>query len=184
MLLLPDRTQHLIQTRSAYFLDFEASSLSPNSWPIEIGVARVVDGAVVTGSRLIKPYSDWEDAGWSESSAAIHGLSRTYLEANGDDARDVAKWFKAENNGIAVTDNPEFEQRWLIRLLETDLPFPKVQLLDFESYVRMSLNDDAAIAQVFHSLETQGPPPHRAGQDAERLAKAWLSGWELKKWSA
>ncbi|WP_170330064.1 exonuclease domain-containing protein [Ruegeria arenilitoris] len=175
---MTERTKHLVQSQPAFFLDFEASSLSAISWPIEIGIARVVGGEVVTGSRLIKPHPDWDDAGWSEISAQVHGLSRAYLEAEGDDPQRVAQWFKTENNGIAITDNPEFERRWLIRLLETDLPFPKVQLLDFDSYVRMSLIEEAAIARVYQSLETPGSPPHRAGQDAARLAKAWLSGYE------
>lgn len=178
---MPAKTEYLVQTQPAYFLDFEASSLAADSWPIEIGISRVVEGSVVTGSRLIKPHRDWDDAAWSEVSAEIHGLNRALIEAEGADAQMVAKWFKEENNGIAVSDSPEFEQKWLIRLLETDLPFPKVQLLDFDSYVRMTLKEDAAIARVYEALEEQGPPPHRAGPDAERLAKAWLSGLEYEK---
>ncbi|WP_170398792.1 hypothetical protein [Ruegeria arenilitoris] len=175
---MTERTQNLVQTQPAYFLDFEASSLSAISWPIEIEIARVAQGKVVTGSRLIKPHPDWDAAGWSDVSAEIHGLSRTYLEAEGDEPRAVAQWFKAENTGIAVTDNPEFERRWLIRLLETDMPFPKVQLLDFDSYVCMTLAKDAAISRIYQTLENAGPTPHRAGQDAARLAEAWLSGFE------
>ncbi len=181
---MTERTQNLVRTQPAYFLDFEASSLSAISWPIEIGISRVVQSKVITASRLIKPHPDWDAAGWSDVSAGIHGLSRAYLEAEGDDPKAVAQWFKAENTGIAVTDNPEFERRWLIRLLETDMPFPKVQLLDFDSYIRMSLTDHAAIECVYHTLESAGPPPHRAGPDAARLAKAWLRGFECLQNSA
>ena len=169
-------TRYQVRTRSAYFLDFEASSLDAESWPVEIGIARVVEGAVITESRLIRPHPGWNDEAWSESSAAIHGLSRARLDAEGDSAPDVAAWFKERNIGIAVTDAPEFEKRWLVRLLATDPPFPAVQLLDFDSYVRMTLPDAASVSRVYHALEAQGPPPHRAGSDAERLAKAWLNG--------
>jgi DNA polymerase-3 subunit epsilon len=173
---LNDNTSHLVKTRPAYFLDFEASSLASNSWPVEIGISRVVDGAVVTESHLIKPHPDWEDEGWSVASAEIHGLSRAHLEAEGLEASEVATWFQERNIGLAITDNPEFEQRWLIRLLATNPPFPPVHLLDFDSYVRMSLPDAAAVSRVYRAMDAQGPPPHRAGPDAERLATAWLNG--------
>lgn len=173
---MADSTRHLVETRPAYFLDFEASSLATNSWPVEIGIARVIDGVVETESRIIKPHPDWEDDGWSSASAEIHGLSRAHLDAKGQEPFEVAKWFKERNIGLAITDAPVFEQRWLIKLLATDPPFPVVQLLDFDSYVAMSLPEAAAVSRVYRALETQGPPPHRAGPDAERLAKAWLEG--------
>lgn len=46
------------------FLDFEASSLDPNSWPIELGVSWITtDFQVETYANLIKPSPDWfEDA--------------------------------------------------------------------------------------------------------------------------
>lgn len=169
-------TQTPIRNSPVYFLDFEASSLDADSWPIEIGIARVVDDAVVTKARLIRPHPYWSEGAWSEASAEIHGLSRARLDAEGYDAWEVAAWFKDLNTGIAVTDNPEFERRWLIRLLATDPPFPGVRLLDFDSYLRISLPDAAAVTRAYRSLENQGPPPHRAGPDAERLARAWASG--------
>jgi hypothetical protein len=165
-----------VEERPAYFLDFEASSLAANSWPIEIGIARIVNRVVVSDSQLIRPHPSWEEEGWSPASAEIHGLSRARLEAEGTHASEVATWFKQRNIGLAITDNPEFEQRWLIRLLATNPPFPVVQLLDFDSYVRMSLPDKAAVSRVYRALEQHGPAPHRAGPDAERLARAWLNG--------
>ncbi|MES0827096.1 hypothetical protein [Ruegeria sp. SCP11] len=126
-----------------------------------------------------KPHPSWNKAAWSEESAEIHGLSHDYFQAEGENDRKVAKWFKAENNGIAVADCPEFEQKWFIRLLETDLPFPKVQLLDFDSFVRMSLNDEAAVERVYHSLHIQEPASRRTGRGA--LGEGMVERFQIGK---
>lgn len=171
-------TGTLVRNSSAYFLDFEASSLDPEGWPVEIGIARVAEGAVSSESCLIRPHAGWPAEAWSETSARLHGLSLAQLERDGIAAPEAAAWFRDRNDGIAVTDNPEFERRWLVRLLATDPPFPQVRLLDFESYLRLSLPNDAAVARAHAALAAQGPPPHRAGPDAERLARAWAAGWK------
>jgi DNA polymerase III epsilon subunit-like protein len=172
---MSNNTELLVQTESAYFLDFEASSLDEDSWPVEIGIAWIEDGSVLCESKLIRPEPDWNKGAWSEASADIHGLRLDVLASDGSKAQDVATWFKARNRGIAITDNPEFERRWLIRLLATDLPFPAVQILDFDSYVRMTLPNAAAVARAYEILKKE-PTPHRAGPDAARLARAWLIG--------
>jgi hypothetical protein len=125
--------------------------------------------------KLIRPDPDWNDGAWSEASADIHGLGLDVLAADGTNAQDVATWFKAHNRGIAITDNPEFERRLLIRLLATDPPIPAVQILDFDSYVRMTLPNAAAVARVYDTLKEE-PTPHRAGPDAARLARTWSIG--------
>lgn len=169
-------TQSLVDKLPAYFLDFEASSLDEDSWPIEIGIARVRNRKVATDSRLIRPEPDWNPDAWSSASEKIHGISRETLRTAGIEATKVAMWFKEQNTGIAITDNPEFERRWLIKLLGAHPPFPLVRLLDFDSYVKMSLPDAAAVSRCFRALEASRPQPHRAGPDAARLASAWLAG--------
>ena len=172
---MSNNTKSLVQTEPAYFLDFEASSLDDDSWPIEIGIAWIESGLVLCESKLIRPDPDWNKDAWSEASADIHGLSLDVLAVDGAKAQDVATWFKARNRGIAISDNPEFERRWLIRLLATAPPFPAVQILDFDSYVRMTLPNAGAVARVYDTLK-QEPTPHRAGPDAARLARAWSVG--------
>ena len=72
MTLKPD---HLI------FLDIEASGLGPDSWPIEVGLAWIVDQAVQTWSSLIRPEPDWDPDAWSDQSAIIHNIPREDLDA-------------------------------------------------------------------------------------------------------
>ena len=46
------------------FLDFEASGLGPQSWPIELDVSWITpDLKVETYANLIKPSDDWAEDG-------------------------------------------------------------------------------------------------------------------------
>lgn len=56
------------------FLDFEASSLGDESWPIELGVCWLDNQEKLrTVSKLIKPHSDWKLSAWSEASQRVQG---------------------------------------------------------------------------------------------------------------
>ncbi len=57
------------------FLDFEASSLSKQSYPVEVAWV-FEDGR--SRAFLIRPAPDWTD--WSSEAEAIHGISRELLE--------------------------------------------------------------------------------------------------------
>jgi hypothetical protein len=56
------------------FLDFEASSLSNRSHPIEIGCAWIEDGRVVQYASLLRPHPTWAPD-WSAESAAVHRVT-------------------------------------------------------------------------------------------------------------
>ena len=55
-------------------LDFEASSLTPQSWPIEIGLSWLKNGDVQTWTSLIRPAARWSFSDWSTQSGAVHGI--------------------------------------------------------------------------------------------------------------
>ena len=67
------------------FLDFEASSLGKDSYPIEVAWV-FEDGRSET--HLIRPAPAWTD--WDERAAAIHGILRADLEIHGTAAEVVA----------------------------------------------------------------------------------------------
>lgn len=167
-------TSNLLRTSPIFFLDFEASSLHPRSWPVEIGIARIDGRAIVSESCLIQPHDSWNRALWAADSEAIHGLPLDRLETEGVPANEAAGWFAKRNVGIGITDAPEFDRRWLARLLSVAPPVPTVQLLDFDSYVAMTV-PDARVDRVYSYLDAF-PAPHRAGADAARLAAAVLDG--------
>ena len=159
------------------FLDFEASSLDPEGWPIEIGLSWIEGEEVETEARLIAPHEDWPMSAWSEKSAAVHHISLDLLRAEGAPAAEVAGWYLQMTEGASVvSDAPEFEQRWLRRLLETlpgvDIQGQLARIEDMHEVVGRML-DDAELDRFYERLE-RSKAPHRAGPDSARLARALL----------
>ena len=70
------------------FLDFEASSLSDKSYPVEVGWVWE-DGT--EEAHLIRPAPHWTD--WDMKAQEIHGIPRAELEQTGEDHREVARPF-------------------------------------------------------------------------------------------
>jgi hypothetical protein len=60
------------------FIDFEASSLNKDSYPVEVAWV-FEDGR--SRSFLIRPAPGWTD--WSAEAEAIHGISRDQLDRDG-----------------------------------------------------------------------------------------------------
>lgn len=152
-------------------LDFEASSLSEDSWPIEVGLSWLEAGEVRTWSTLIRPASHWNLADWAPQSAAVHGIAL-------EDIRDAPTVYKVVEDLLwhlgdkrLVSDAPQFETRWLTRLMKaaTQTLIPAV-----EEYHRLSCSRFSGLAldRLYEALERRSAP-HRAGPDSARLAHAW-----------
>ena len=97
----------------AIFLDFEASSLSKASYPIEVGWVRP-DGS--GEALLIRPAPDWTD--WDWEAERLHRLSRTRLFNEGLPVRQVADRLIAlfaEDRVFASA--PSWDGHWLSMLL-------------------------------------------------------------------
>jgi DNA polymerase III epsilon subunit-like protein len=151
------------------FLDFEASGLSPDSWPVEIGVAWISDNEIRVPSSLIRPRPEWPMSAWSAESAAIHGIPLDAL-ASAPSAEAVAQDFGRLLSGARVlSDAPAFEQLWLDRLLAK--PGPRVE--DFHRVTHERFAGNANALDWLSETLTRTQAPHRAGPDARRLAKAW-----------
>jgi hypothetical protein len=97
------------------FLDFEASSLSDASYPIEVGWC---DESGLGEAHLIQPADEWTD--WSVSAQSIHGISREHLREHGhphdEVARRVLQVLGAPGVRVA-SDAPGSDGRWLGELL-------------------------------------------------------------------
>lgn len=162
------------------FMDFEASSLSANSWPIEVGLAALTPNGVVAQSRLIRPAPDWDRADWNPQSEAIHHIPLELLERDGLVAWDVAGWVLEQLPGTTlVSDAPQFDGRWLQRLLDChpDTPPPGLRIHDYEAALATFLSAkglDAAYEYI-----ARHPAPHRAGPDAQILAQALATGLDV-----
>jgi len=92
------------------FLDFEASSLSKHSYPIEIAWV-FEDGRSRT--FLLKPAPDW-----SAKAEAIHGIPRELLEREGADTTVIVQEMMATLIGAdLVASAPSWDGKWLSALL-------------------------------------------------------------------
>lgn len=157
-------------------LDFEASSLSQDSWPIEAGLSWIANGHVQTWSSLIQPSRTWNLDDWSTQSAAIHGILFQEL-ADAPSPTEVAETLlNVLGHRRLVSDAAEFEARWLARLMEaagrSDVP----NIEDFDA-VSFAVYQGYALDLLYEMVERR-PAPHRAGPDTARLARGWLRARE------
>jgi len=95
------------------FLDFEASSLSKDSYPIEVGWAGE-DGS--EEAHLIRPAPDWTD--WDASAEAIHHIGRETLLREGEPHDRVARrMMEALGPHDVYVTAPSWDGAWLSKLL-------------------------------------------------------------------
>lgn len=162
------------------FLDFEASSLEPEGWPIEVGLSWIEVDRVITDARLIRPQPDWPLSAWSPMSEAVHGIPFDMLLSEGQDAAQVARWYlRMTADASVVSDAAKFERQWLRPLLASlesgptfDLETEVSRVENMHAVVERML-DDEELDWFYERLE-RSKAPHRAGPDSARLARALL----------
>lgn len=173
-------------TRDPYnviFVDFEASSLHENSWPIEVGLCWFNENkALQSASKLIRPESYWEESGWDEISAEVHGISKAELMV-ADPAPAVADWVLSMiGEKRLISDCPSYDERWMSTLLSTSTK--EHGYAHFEMilhYASEMFSWDVAV-ELMASMEASNERPHRAGPDALLLGKQWEMAieWQSK----
>lgn len=164
------------------FIDFEASSLSDNSYPIEVGWVWE-DGR--EEDHLIKPAPHWID--WDTRAEAIHGITRAELERCGEAHDGVAHRMLDTLSGHDLRASaPSWDGKWLSALLRAaGLPRHALRLKDsddlFAATVETQLSGGyaagelaAQVAAVLHASEEAAPPVHRALADARAEQQRWL----------
>ena len=156
------------------FLDFEASSLEDDSWPIELGICWLDNQEKLrTDSKLIKPHSDWKLSAWSEASQRVHGIGLQELET-AEQATDVARWaLERLSEPLLLSDAPDFDLRWLNRLLATIDVRDTLIIESIQKQATAHFEGDALA--MFFKAYTSGRFTHRAAADALRLGQAWRS---------
>lgn len=130
-------------------------------------------------SRLIRPEASWPSHGWSTESGAVHGIGRAEL-AIAPSAAIVACWFlRLAGGNRLVSDAPEFDERWLSRILV--LEAHGIRLLDFDQLAWTVFGDvQDALRRVYEHRAKQ-KTVHRAEADARDLAAAWRAGLRLAR---
>ncbi len=159
-------------------LDFEASSLSEKSWPIEVGISWIADGEVQTWSSLIQPDPTWDISDWSPQSEAVHNIPFLSLKTAPKTDRVAMDLIEKATGRTLISDAPPFEQYWLEKLLGMDAEAPPHVIEDYHA-VSFALFDGFALDVLYERLE-RTRVPHRAGLDSARLASGWLRACEIQ----
>jgi hypothetical protein len=161
------------------FLDFEASSLSKASYPVEVAWV-FEDGN--SESHLIAPAPTWTE--WDEEAASIHGIARESLKAEGTPVEVLGPRMVSVLMGHDLyASAPSWDGKWLSALLRAaGLPRHALRLRDTEDaraeIARAALSprfSGPALEAALHELlnETKSHAEtlhvgHRALGDAER----------------
>lgn len=162
------------------FLDFEASSLSKDSYPIEVGwVFEDGSGAAV----LIRPAPSWTE--WDASAEAIHHIARETLVRDGEPV-DVAcaRLVDLARSHTLVASAPSWDGHWLSMLLRAaGRPRHLIRLDDTETAFVLAARQRlgaAATGDAVAGLIARAravvealPPGHRALADARREWQIW-----------
>ncbi len=168
------------------FVDFEASSLSKQSFPLEVGWVFEDERSV---SFLIHPAPDWTD--WSDEAEAIHGISREKLQSDGASVETVARTMVETLSGHDLfASAPSWDGKWLSVLLRAG-GFPRHALRlknsdeAFLQAAREILGDTQTEEQIAKlvadvvSRNAPSVPAHRALPDAKLELRRLLRIREL-----
>ena len=173
------------------FLDFEASSLSEHSYPIEVAWV-FQDGR--SESHLIAPAPAWTD--WDAAAEAIHGIARGTLAATGEPHDVVAhRMVEALTDHDLFASAPSWDGKWLSALLRAaGLPRHTLRLRDTDEALRdtaaeilrptvpaLRLDIEVHTIVARASAAEDGPPAHRALADAEGEYRKWLRAREAAR---
>jgi DNA polymerase III epsilon subunit-like protein len=166
------------------FLDFEASSLSARSHPIEVAWV-FEDGR--SEDHLIRPAGPWTD--WDERSQAIHGITQDELAAHGEPVELVAaRMVEALSGHDLFASAPSWDGKWLSALLrQADLSRRALRLRDTDDAIRDTATELLAVVltggQLVAAIDriltdanaAKGRTPrHRALADAIEERETWL----------
>lgn len=162
------------------FLDFEASSLAKASYPIEVAWV-FEDGS--GEEHLIRPARAWTD--WAADAAALHGLTREQLVAEGEPHDRVARRILATLRPHEVyVSAPSWDGKWLSTLFRAAkiprhaMRFKPTALAHAEAIAQAfgckpRADEVAATVAAARAAIAGEPVRHRARADAEQELRLW-----------
>lgn len=159
-------------------IDFEASALTLESFPIEVGIAQVadVDCPVVSWSSLIAPAPEWDmQAQWDPDAQGVHGISPWQLHDGSDPAyvmRELNR--RARESETVFCDGGRYDAHWLQTLAAAAGVQPEFELGD----IGQLLEEHLKVSHAYHVALQRSAAPHRAGPDAHRICAALAEAFQ------
>lgn len=144
-----------------YFLDFEASGLHPDSYPIEIGV---YGGPGDAYESLIVPVSYWTH--WNFDSQDIHKIERPTLFERGVLVAEVTEQLNKRFEGKILWADSDYDAMWMGVLYEASPHEPTFKVDNIYRYFPPEKwgRFKAFLPEII---------VHRALQDAVDIKAAW-----------
>ena len=154
----------------ALFIDFEASGLHPDSYPIEVGV---YSSDNLKYESIISPARYW--AHWCYNAQEGHGIERSKLIREGKSPSKVARQLNAMFAGKTLWADANNDRFWLEVLYEAASIEPTFEVVSLRAYA----TDDQ-----WRMFKRALPPvtAHRALQDAKDIRNAWYKQIQTR-WS-
>jgi hypothetical protein len=161
------------------FLDFEASSLSRDSYPIEVAWS-YADGSIE--NHLISPETIVAWTEWDPEAERVHGIRRKDLLRSGETPSLVCARMNQELAGKTVyTDAPSFDGMWLSKLFAACDATPLFELGAVDDLLAALIRQKVPGRQDFvfaidllkKDARVQKPRQHRAAWDVEYLVQLW-----------
>jgi len=155
-----------------WVIDFEASGLTKNSYPIEVGVTN----GKLEYQAIIRPYEHWTH--WSEEAETIHHISRDSLLSEGISPNHIA----IELNNLLVAqvvycDSLHWDRFWCNVLFSDSGMSPSFKLVDIQELVSNSDSVLEAFLEHKSKLESSGRfALHRALDDARIIQESLTLG--------
>ncbi|WP_460089096.1 3'-5' exonuclease family protein [Pseudomonas sp. S2_E02] len=149
------------------FIDFEASAIAPDSYPIEVAVV----SSKTSFSSLITPARYWTH--WSFDAQDMHGLCQDQLRQRGDAPVAVARHMNQLFSGQALCSDSPQDVFWLDVLYEAPELVPTFELKPLEVFVGRE-----AASEIYRRLPTTRH--HRALNDATALMNACRAFFKLE----
>ena len=152
-------------------IDFEATSLEMDSFPIEVGVAIAhAPSNITTWSAIIEPAKGWNIAeAWEPAAERVHNIVGKALAA-GEPVDEVMKRLNELLGpvGHAWCDGGAYDQHWFRRLCQASRVKSTFRLWDIGGLFVLDRRAHNRFAEALSKSEA----PHRAGADAARVCGA------------
>ncbi|MFC3149445.1 hypothetical protein ACFOEK_00215 [Litoribrevibacter euphylliae] len=150
-------------------MDFEASGLSKESYPIEVGLTN----GESSFSALIKPMGHWTH--WDKNAERVHTLDQSKLTSDGIKATTVANILNAILEGTTVfCDSIEWDGFWLNVLFSDTAIHRRFEISDIKELLIEDEKLERYLERKAYIEQSPQHISHRALNDANVIHSSLL----------